>query len=87
MGLDDQGSVPDRVNDGIFFLFATAPGPALGPIQPAIQCVPEKLTPRGGGIKQPRREVDHSSPSSAEVKDAWSYTSIPPVRLYGAVLI
>jgi hypothetical protein len=25
----------------------------------------------------PRREDDHSHPSSAEVKNAWSYTSIP----------
>jgi hypothetical protein len=27
------------------------------------------------GIKQPGREADHSPPSSAEVKHAWSYTS------------
>jgi hypothetical protein len=25
------------------------------------------------GIKQPGREADHSPPSSAEVKNAWSY--------------
>jgi hypothetical protein len=29
------------------------------------------------GIKRPEREADHSPPSSAEVKNAWSYTSIP----------
>jgi hypothetical protein len=29
------------------------------------------------GIKWPGREADHSSPSSAEVKNAWSYTSTP----------
>jgi hypothetical protein len=29
------------------------------------------------GIKRPRREVDHSPPSSAEVKNEWSYTSTP----------
>jgi len=28
-------------------------------------------------VKRPGREVDHSPPSSAEVKKAWSYTSIP----------
>jgi hypothetical protein len=28
-------------------------------------------------VKRPRREVDHSSPSSAEVKNTWSYISIP----------
>jgi hypothetical protein len=27
------------------------------------------------GIKRPGRKVDHSPPSSAEVKNAWSYTS------------
>jgi hypothetical protein len=30
------------------------------------------------GVKRPRREADHSPPSSAEVKNAWSYTSTPP---------
>jgi hypothetical protein len=30
-------------------------------------------------IKQPEYEVDHSPPSSAEVKNVWSYTSTPQV--------
>jgi hypothetical protein len=38
------------------------------------------------GIKLPGRETDHSSPSSAKVKNAWSYTSTPPVRLHGVML-
>jgi len=29
------------------------------------------------GIKRPGREADHSPPSSAEVKNAWRYTSTP----------
>jgi hypothetical protein len=29
------------------------------------------------GVKRPRREADHSPPSSAEVKNAWIYTSTP----------
>jgi hypothetical protein len=29
------------------------------------------------GLKRPGREADHSPPSSAEVKNAWSYTSTP----------
>jgi hypothetical protein len=29
------------------------------------------------GAKRPGREADHSPPSSAEVKNAWKYTSIP----------
>jgi hypothetical protein len=38
------------------------------------------------GVKRPRREADHSFLSSAEVKNAWSYTSAPPIRLHGVVL-
>jgi hypothetical protein len=30
------------------------------------------------GLKRPGREADHSPPSSAEVKNAWSYTSTSP---------
>jgi hypothetical protein len=52
------------------FLLATASLPALGPTQPPIQSVP--------WIKRPGREADHSPPPSAEVKNAWSYTSTPP---------
>jgi hypothetical protein len=29
------------------------------------------------GVKPPGREADHSPPSNAEVKNVWSYTSIP----------
>jgi hypothetical protein len=38
------------------------------------------------GVKRPRRAADHSPPSSAEVKNAWSYTPNPPLRLHGVVL-
>jgi hypothetical protein len=31
------------------------------------------------GIKQPGREADHSPPSSADVKNAWSYSSESPM--------
>jgi hypothetical protein len=37
------------------------------------------------GVKMPGREADHP-PSKAEVKNAWSYTSTPPINLYGLVL-
>jgi hypothetical protein len=65
------------------FLFTTASRTALGPTQPLIQLVPAALSL---GIKRPGREADHSPPSSAEVKNAWSYTSTPPIRLNGVVL-
>jgi hypothetical protein len=38
------------------------------------------------GVKRPGREADHSPPSIAEVKNAWSYTFTPPIRLHGVVL-
>jgi len=38
------------------------------------------------GAKRPGREADHSTPSSAEVKNVWSYTSTPAVRLHDVVL-
>jgi hypothetical protein len=66
-----------------FFLFTTASRPALGPIQPPIQWVPGALSL---GVKRPVREADHSPPSSAEVKNAWSYTSTSPIRLHGLEL-
>jgi hypothetical protein len=53
------------------------------PTQPPIQWVPGTLFL---GVKRPDREVDHSPPSSAEVKNAWSYTSTPLMLLRGVVL-
>jgi hypothetical protein len=38
------------------------------------------------GVKRPRREADLSPQSSAEVKNAWSYTSTPPTSFHGVVL-
>jgi len=38
------------------------------------------------GVKEPGREAEQSPPSSAEVKNAWSYTSTLPMRLHGVVL-
>jgi len=56
---------------------------ALGPTQLPIERVKGTLFL---GIKRPRRETDQSLLSSAEVKNAWGYTSTPPVRLHGVVL-
>jgi hypothetical protein len=56
------------------FLFTTASRTALGPTQPPIQWVPGVPSLE---VKRPGREADHSPTSSAEVKNAWSYTSTP----------
>jgi hypothetical protein len=65
------------------FLFTTSSRTDMGPTQPPNQWVPAVLSL---GIKWPGREADHSPPSSAEVKNAWSYTSTLPVCLHGVVL-
>jgi hypothetical protein len=59
---------------GMGIVLFTASRPALGLTQPPVQWVPGALLL---GTKWPRREADHSPPSSAEVKNAWSYTSTP----------
>jgi hypothetical protein len=65
------------------FLFTTVSRTALGPTQPPIQWVPGAISLE---VKRPGREADRSPPSSAKVKNAWSYTSTPPIRLHGVVL-
>jgi hypothetical protein len=57
------------------FLFSTSSRPALGSTQPPTQWVPGALFP---GVKRLGREVDHSPPTSAEIKKMWIYTSTPP---------
>jgi hypothetical protein len=72
-GLDDRGvGVQVPVKN---FLFSKSSRPALRSTQPPIQWVPGALSP---GIMRPEREVDHSPPTSAEVKKMWIYTSTPP---------
>jgi len=56
---------------------------ALRTTQPPIQCVPGALSL---GVKPLGHEADHSPPSNAIVKDAWSYTSTPLICLHGVVL-
>jgi hypothetical protein len=36
------------------------------------------------GVKQPGREVGHSSSFSAYVKNMWNYTSTPRITFHGA---
>jgi hypothetical protein len=57
--------------------------PALGPTQPLLQGVPGTHSP---GVKRLGREGDNSPPTIADVKNEWSYTSAPPIRLHGVVL-
>jgi hypothetical protein len=68
------------------FLFTTASRTALAhppPPQPPIQWVPGALSL---GLNRSVREVDHSPPSSARVKNAWSYNCTPPIRRHSVML-
>jgi hypothetical protein len=47
-------------------------------MQRPVQWVPE--------VKPLGREAVDCSPTSAEVKNAWSYSSTPLIRFYGALL-
>ena len=59
------------------FYFPVSSGPALRPTHPPpVQCL-SGLFP---GVK---REVDHSHPPGAEVKNECSYVCTPPICLNG----
>jgi hypothetical protein len=51
---------------GLGIFLSTLTKPALGVTQHPVQGVTETLSV---GLKRPRREADHSPPSSAEVKE------------------
>jgi hypothetical protein len=73
-----RSSSPGRVKN---FIFSTSSRPALVPTRLSIQWVQGALSP---GVKQEGRAADHS-PTSADVKKTWIYTS-PPICLHGIVL-
>jgi hypothetical protein len=56
------------------FYFSKSSRLALGSAQIPIQWVPGAFSL---GVKRPGREVDHSPPTSADVKKMWIYTSTP----------
>jgi hypothetical protein len=55
-------------------LFSKTARPALGPTQPPIHWI--------SGVGQPEHEVSRSSPSTAKVKNEWSYNSTRPIYLH-----
>jgi hypothetical protein len=68
---------------GDMMTFLSSP-PALGPTQPLSNGYRGET---GGGSSYPlSREADRSSPSGAEVKNAWSYTSTTAIYPHGVVL-
>jgi hypothetical protein len=77
MGRTNQGLNPTR--DKRFFSFSEMSRPALGPTQPPVQWVPGFL-PCG---KLARAWFDHSPPSTAWIKNEWSYAFTSPICLHG----
>jgi hypothetical protein len=73
-GLGSQGIRSSSPRRGKIVL-STSSRQALGSTQPPFQWVPGALPP---DVKRPRREADHSSPTSTEIKNTWIYTSTPP---------
>jgi len=62
---------------GKLFLYPKATWPVLGPTQLSVAWV-SRVLPAGSSSQL---EADHWSPSSAEVKSKWCYTSTPPICL------
>jgi hypothetical protein len=58
--------------------------PDLEITQPRIQWLARALSL---GVKRPGRESEHSSPTSAEVKKIWIYTSTPQYAFMAQCLI
>jgi hypothetical protein len=85
---DSSVGIVTRIRDGrsgfrilamakYFFLSKTS-RPAVGPTQPPTKWVPGIFP----GVKRLGREID-ITPSSAEVKNEWSYNSTLPIFLRG----
>jgi hypothetical protein len=68
LGLDDRLSIPDGNRD-FFSSHYVKTGSGSSP-----ESYPLGTRESFYGVKQQERDPDHSPPSNAEVKDAWSFT-------------
>lgn len=59
-------------------LFFKGPRKVLGPTQPLIQWLLGAFSSR---LKRPQHEADYRRASSAEDKNGWTYTYVPPICL------
>jgi hypothetical protein len=81
-GLDDRILEFDSRRELAIFLFNMS-RPALVPTQSPIQWVPGTLSL---GLKRPGVKLTTRLHLVARSKNAWSYTSTPPIRLHCVVL-
>ena len=74
-----RSEVRIQAREKYFYLFSETSRPSLGPNQPPIN------GHRGSfqAVQRPGRDVQRSLPSSAEVKNKWSYTFTPSTCLHG----
>jgi hypothetical protein len=79
-GLDDRGSIPGRGWD-IFLRHRVRTGSRDHPT--SYRMGNGSFSP---GVRRPGREFDHTPPSSADLKNVWSCSFIPSIRLHGAAL-
>jgi len=75
--LDDPGFESQRGQN--IFIFSKTSILALWPTQTSLQGVLWFFP----GVKASGREVDRSPPSSAEVRNEWSFTSTPHTCIHG----
>jgi hypothetical protein len=80
-GMDDQGSVPGMGNGGTF----SSPPPRLDWLWDPLNLLSNGYKGSFPGAKRQKRESDNLPLYSADVKNAWSYTSTP-IRLHYMVL-
>lgn len=66
------GSIPGKIKR--FICSPNHSGVLWGPTHPPVQSGMEPLSLE---VKLPRREADQSSPSNIQVKNIWSYISLP----------
>jgi hypothetical protein len=76
-GMGDPGFEYRQTHE--MFLSSKTSRPVLGPTPPPIQWIPEFFPKE----TWPGREVDHSPPATAQVKNEWRHTCTPPISLHG----
>jgi hypothetical protein len=74
-GLGDRGVRALVLVGARIFYISMLSRLGLEPTQPPIKWISGALSP---GVKWPRRQADHSPPTSAKVKKMWVYTSVFP---------
>jgi hypothetical protein len=72
-----MGSIPGK---GDLFVFSVQNGSGTDPAS-----YPMSSGASFPGKNEPRSVAGYSFPSSAEIKNAWSYSSIPHIRIHGLV--